>query len=130
MEKKEGLETKESLCAHIEELKERIRELEHENEELKKKVAAFNEDRQHMRQMQARGIAEARQAGVRFGRPALEIPEKFPEIAELYRKGEITARAASDVLGVSSNTFRKWLKNEEDKKTKKNRKSTQRKSGN
>ena len=65
MEKKEGLETKESLCAHIEELKERIRELEHENEELKKKVAAFNEDRQHMRQMQARGIAEARQAGVR-----------------------------------------------------------------
>ena len=129
MEKNEGLETKECLLALIEEQKEKIRTLEHENEELRKKLAVFREDREHMRLMQAKGIAEAKQAGVRFGRPALEIPKKFGEIADLYRKGEISARAASDMLGVSSNTFRKWLKNKEEKtRPKKTRKTAQPKS--
>ena len=115
------------LLARIEELENRVREIEHENEELKKKLEAFNEDREHMRQMQAKGIAEAKQAGVRFGRPSLQIPEKFEEVSELHRKGAISARAAADMLGVSANTFRKWLKRAEEEKPQRTRKNTRKK---
>ncbi len=146
METKEGLE-KECLlaCAEenhgepecgnaelkkIKELEKRIRELEYENAGLRKQIAVFNEDREHMRQMQAKGIAEAKQKGINFGRPPLKIPDEFTEMEELYRKGEISARAAADTLGVSANTFRKWMKKPEEEKAKKLRRTTGRKSEN
>lgn len=36
------------------------------------------------------------------------IPEQFPEVFDLWRSGELSARAAADRLGVSARTFTRW----------------------
>lgn len=71
-------------------------------------------EREFIRQRQAEGIAAAKARGVRFGREAIHIPPAFPEIAEQYETGTISARTAAATLGVCPNTFLKWIK---DRKT-------------
>ena len=62
------------------------------------------------RAKQRRGIAQAREAGVRLGRPRKERPSNFDSILELEAQGEITQRAAARMCGVSAETFRRWRK--------------------
>ena len=82
------------------------------------KVQSFTaeNERRQLLQRQAEGIAAAKARGVRFGRPEKTKPEKFPEIAEGWRQGKISARQAAEFLNVSHPTFLKWMKEEECKR--------------
>ena len=62
-------------------------------------------ERENLRQRQAEGIAAARERGVRFGRERLPLPPEFQFLAELWREGAISSRAAASGLGISYQTF-------------------------
>lgn len=71
-------------------------------------VADF--DRQSIYQRLQEGLRVAmRERGVKPGRKAKAIPEKFDELKEAYEKGEVSQRDAASQLGVDRKTFRKWL---------------------
>ena len=65
-------------------------------------------EREFIRQRQAEGIAAAKANGVRFGRRPKEKPLELESISRLWAQGELSARAASQKLGVSHKTFLKW----------------------
>jgi len=62
-------------------------------------------ERENIRQRQAEGIAAALQRGVRFGPERLALPEDFAPLAERWRQGGISSRAAAEQLGISYQTF-------------------------
>lgn len=57
---------------------------------------------------QQEGIAEAKEKGVRFGRPPKPMPEEFRKICEQWVRKEITAKEAAEMCGVSRTLFYKW----------------------
>ena len=67
-------------------------------------------ERENIRQRQAEGIAAARARGVRFGRPAIEVPSAYRPIKTAYLSGQITRKEAAEHLGVCPRTFDRWLK--------------------
>ncbi len=64
---------------------------------------------------QSEGLKNARERGVRLGRPPAKRPRKFQSVYGMYRAGEISARAASQMLHVSPGTFKRWTLEEEAK---------------
>ena len=66
-------------------------------------------ERESIRQRQAEGIAAAKERGVRFGRPEKEIPGRFFLLYDDWKKGEISGREAARQLGVTHQTFFKWV---------------------
>ncbi len=62
---------------------------------------------------QSEGLKNARERGVRLGRPPAKRPRKFQSIYAMYRSGEVSARAASQMLHVSPGTFKRWIQEEE-----------------
>ena len=66
-------------------------------------------ERESIRQRQAEGIAAAEERGVRFGRPEKEIPGRFFLLYDDWKKGEISGREAARQLGVTHQTFFKWV---------------------
>ena len=67
-------------------------------------------ERAFIKQRQAEGIAAAKSRGVRFGPPTREKPEGFEEMADSWRRGDISAREAGRRLGLPHTTFLKWVK--------------------
>ena len=67
-------------------------------------------EREFIRQRQAEGIAAAKERGVRFGRKPMERPLEFECLKEKWRKGEISARAASKKLEITHKTFLTWAR--------------------
>ena len=65
-------------------------------------------EREFIRQRQAEGIAAAKARGVHMGRSPMAIPTGFPAVYEQWKQGEISARGAARILGVSHHTFAKW----------------------
>ncbi len=65
-------------------------------------------EREFIRQRQAEGIAAAKARGIRFGRKPLPLPEGFAEIRTRWNSGELSARKAAELLGVTHKTFLKW----------------------
>lgn len=65
----------------------------------------------HTRQRQ--GIDAAKAKGIKFGRPEKMKPEGFDEIADKWRRGEITATAAMGKLKLSRYSFYKFIKEDE-----------------
>ena len=57
------------------------------------------------------GIAAAKAHGVKFGRQAMKRPDNFDDIFNKWKSGDVSARKAAKLLGVSHFTFLKWLKN-------------------
>ncbi|MCD7929255.1 MAG: hypothetical protein LUF86_03750 [Clostridiales bacterium] len=57
---------------------------------------------------QSEGLKNARERGVRLGRPPAKRPRKFQSVYAMYQAGEISARAASQMLHVSPGTFKRW----------------------
>lgn len=67
-------------------------------------------ERENILQRQAEGIASARARGVRFGRPRIEKPACWNEIAWAYQAGQLDRMRVLTELGISSSTFYRWLR--------------------
>lgn len=65
-------------------------------------------EREFIRQRQAEGIAAAKARGVKFGREPKERTAEFLDLKAAWERGEISARAASQRLGVAHGTFKIW----------------------
>ena len=80
-------------------------------------------EREFIHQRQAEGIAAAKARGVKFGRPRKALPEGFGEVKARWERGELSARAAGKLLGVTHRSFLLWVQddacNETVKKTQK-----------
>ena len=73
-------------------------------------------ERESILERQREGLAVARQKGARFGRPAAETPSDFESIVKRWKKGEILAVEAIQLLGMSKPTFYRKVKEMEAKK--------------
>lgn len=62
-------------------------------------------EREIMRQRQAEGIRIAKAKGVKFGRPAIQIPNNFNDIVRLYKEKKITSAEAIVKTGLTRGTF-------------------------
>ena len=67
-------------------------------------------EREFIRRRQSEGIAAAKANGVRFGKPAIQIPADFDEVSERWRNRNINSRQAAINLGVSQGTFLNWVR--------------------
>lgn len=67
-------------------------------------------ERENIRQRQAEGIKVAQKKGIQFGRPKLEVPENFSEVAEQWQTGSISLREGAILLNTNHTTFSRWLK--------------------
>lgn len=63
-------------------------------------------ERENIRKRQEQGIAAARQNGVRFGRPAKELPANFNLNYALWKSGKISGAQAARECGMPLSTFR------------------------
>lgn len=66
-------------------------------------------EREFIRQRQAEGIAAAKARGVKFGRAPMIRPPQFEALKSQYLSKEISARAASRILGITHKTFLNWV---------------------
>jgi DNA invertase Pin-like site-specific DNA recombinase len=58
---------------------------------------------------QTEGLRRAKEQGIQLGRPPIKRPRKFKAVYQAYCNNEISARAASQQLGVSPGTFKRWV---------------------
>ncbi len=58
---------------------------------------------------QEEGIRDAKDRGVRFGRPRMQVPEEFPYLRDLWENHYISSRAAAKRLGITQQTFLRWV---------------------
>ena len=68
------------------------------------------EERIKIHQRQSEGIACAKEKGVKFGRPRVELPNGFYDVMHKLDCGEITATKAIETLGIKRTTFYKFRK--------------------
>ena len=62
-----------------------------------------------MKIRQAEGIKSAKARGVKFGRPRINIPSNFVEVANLYINKKITNYKACELLNMTRGTFFRYL---------------------
>ena len=67
-------------------------------------------ERETTLQRQREGIDIARKKGKRFGRPKIEVPQNFENVVLAWRRGEMTAVAAMNKLGMDRGTFYRRVK--------------------
>ena len=67
-------------------------------------------ERENIRQRQAEGIRIAKEKGVKFGRPVMDIPENFDSIYQLWENNLISLREAGRMLEISHATFQRLAK--------------------
>ena len=89
------------------------------DDELTRKVLeiiAADETERHdsLVQRQMEGLRKARERGVRLGRPPAKRPRRFQSVYEMYADGQVSARAASQMLNVSPGTFKRWITEEKE----------------
>jgi len=72
--------------------------------------AALSElERETLLQRQKEGIAVAKEKGVEFGRPKLELPENWDEVVGDWRQGRMMTKDAIDRLGMTRSSFYKQV---------------------
>lgn len=67
-------------------------------------------ERENIKQRQKEGIRIAKAKGIKFGRPTIATPFNFMEIANKYKRREITCLEAISSSGLSRGTFYRKLK--------------------
>ena len=76
-------------------------------------------ERENIRSRQAEGIEAAKFRGVKFGRPPLNCPDNFNEIADAYLERSINLREALQATEMKRSTFYAYLQKYSDNKYKK-----------
>ncbi|MEA4912470.1 MAG: recombinase family protein [Oscillospiraceae bacterium] len=66
-------------------------------------------ERANIKARQAEGIAAARRRGVRFAPPRKAVPPEFDALQAQWCAGQIGSRAAAAQLGISHDTFLRWI---------------------
>ncbi len=56
---------------------------------------ARESSREARRELQRKGIAQAKAQGVRFGKPARPLPENFEEVRQAWRNGRLSLKEAA-----------------------------------
>ena len=78
-------------------------------------------ERVNIRQRQAEGIAAAKAKGVKFGRPALPLPDNFQEVCRAWRAKKMTLSQAASACSMPVGTFygkvRNWEKLRKEEKS-------------
>lgn len=67
-------------------------------------------ERMEIRRRQKQGIEAAKLKGKHLGRPRIKMPDNFDEIYALWKKEEITAKEAMEILNIKSSTFYRFVK--------------------
>ena len=62
-------------------------------------------ERSNIRQRQAEGIAAAKKRGVKFGRPAIPLPDNFFQILKLWQNKKVPLRKAAEKCDMPVGTF-------------------------
>ena len=63
------------------------------------------QERKKIKQRQREGIATAKNKGVKFGRPSIEIDDNFKNIYKQWKDGKIKAVEAMELTGLTKATF-------------------------
>ena len=63
------------------------------------------QERQTIRKRQREGIDAAKAKGKHLGRPQTQLPGNYESVIAQWKAGEITARRAMNMLGVSKSSF-------------------------
>ena len=67
-------------------------------------------ERKFIHQRQSEGIAAAKARGVKFGRKPITRPDNYQDVCHQWQQGQLSARKAAKLLGISHFTFLKWAK--------------------
>ena len=73
------------------------------------------QERLTIKQRQAEGIAAAKAKGKRLGRPPMKKPENWEQVYGSWKRGEITARKAIEMMGMKTATFYKLVRTVENR---------------
>ena len=71
--------------------------------------ATLLKEREQRRQKQSEGIRAAKMKGVHIGRKPMERGAEFEALKQRWQRGEVSLREAGRRLGVSHQTFKKWV---------------------
>lgn len=74
--------------------------------------ATILKEREQRRQKQSEGIRAAKKKGVHIGRKPKERGTEFETLKQQWQRGEISLREAGRRLGVTHQTFKKWVEEE------------------
>ena len=74
--------------------------------------ATILKEREQRRQKQSEGIRAAKMKGVHIGRKPMERGTEFEKLKQQWQRGEISLREAGRRLGVTHQTFKKWVEEE------------------
>ncbi|WP_279287278.1 recombinase family protein [Agathobaculum hominis] len=76
--------------------------------------ATVLKEREEKRQKQSEGIRAAQEKGVHIGRKPKERGTEFETLKQQWQRGEISLREAGRRLGVTHQTFKKWVEEPEE----------------
>ena len=68
------------------------------------------QERTFIKQRQKEGITNAKNNGVKFGRPRIEKPQNFDIVVSRWKNKEIKSKEAMELLGLKPNTFYNMIK--------------------
>ena len=71
--------------------------------------ATILKEREQRRQKQSEGIRAAKMKGVHIGRKPMERGAEFEALKQQWQHGEVSLREAGRRLGVTHQTFKKWV---------------------
>lgn len=71
--------------------------------------ATLLKEREQRRQKQSEGICAAKKKGVHIGRKPMERGAEFEALKQQWQRGEVSLREAGRRLGVTHQTFKKWV---------------------
>ena len=67
-------------------------------------------ERKNAKQRKKEGIKAAKDKGVKFGRPSVELPDNWDSVIKDWKAGKITAKQAMDLTGMKRTSFYKLIK--------------------
>ena len=68
------------------------------------------QERTFIKQRQKEGITNAKNNGVKFGRPKIEKPQDFDVVVSRWKNKDIKSKEAMELLGLKPNTFYNMVK--------------------